>query len=217
MLFLQLMKDGGPVMWIILFCSVVAMFVFLEKWFHFHREQVNVGELVNGLINVLKRDGLVEAISLCDNTPGPVARILMAAILAYEKGDEDIKQAIQDAALTEVPRLERRLSLLATISYVAPMLGLLGTVLGMMGAFQTIHAKEGVYLSAADLSGDINMALITTAAGLCVAIPCYVAYNYLVSRVSSFALEMEKASSEILYFFKHHKSLNKEDKEKENA
>ncbi|OGV49224.1 MAG: biopolymer transporter ExbB [Lentisphaerae bacterium GWF2_44_16] len=203
MIFYQMMIDGGPVMWVILACSIVAMFVFLEKWFHFHREQVNVGELVTGLINVLKRDGIVEAISLCDNTPGPVARVLMSAILAYEKGDEDIRQAIEDAALTEVPRLERRLNLLATVAYIAPLLGLLGTVLGMMGAFQKIHTKAGIYLSAADLSGDINMALITTAAGLCVAIPCYVAYNYLVSRVQSFALEIEKASSEIIYFFKH--------------
>lgn len=209
MQFYKLLIDGGPVMWIILFCSVIAVFIFLEKWFHFHREQVNVGELVNGLINVLKRDGIVEAISLCDNTPGPVARILMAAILAYEKGDEDIRQAILDAALIEVPRLERRLNVLATIAYISPLLGLLGTVIGMMGTFQTIHTKAGIYLSAADLSGDINMALITTAAGLCVAIPCYVAYNYLASRVESFALEMEKASSEIVYFFKHHQSNRK--------
>lgn len=209
MQFYKLLIDGGPVMWIILFCSVIAVFIFLEKWFHFHREQVNVGELVNGLINVLKRDGIVEAISLCDNTPGPVARILMAAILAYEKGDEDIRQAILDAALIEVPRLERRLNVLATIAYISPLLGLLGTVIGMMGTFQTIHTKAGIYLSAADLSGDINMALITTAAGLCVAIPCYVAYNYLASRVESFALEMEKASSEMVYFFKHNQANRK--------
>jgi biopolymer transport protein ExbB len=137
----------------------------------------------------------------------------MAAILAYEKGDEDIRQAILDAALIEVPRLERRLNVLATIAYISPLLGLLGTVIGMMGTFQTIHTKAGIYLSAADLSGDINMALITTAAGLCVAIPCYVAYNYLASRVESFALEMEKASSEMIYFFKH--QANKADKNAE--
>ncbi len=205
---MNLMRDGGPVMWIILACSVVATFVFLEKWFHFHREQVNVGELVSGLINVLKRDGMVEAISLCDNTPGPVARILMAAILAYEKKDEDIQQAIEDAALTEVPRLEGRLNLLATIAYVTPLLGLLGTVLGMMGAFKTI-AEKGAYVTATQLSGDIGEALITTAGGLCVAIPTYLAYNYLVSRVGSFTFEMEKAASEILYFFKHHKDSEK--------
>lgn len=205
MLFAQMMKDGGPVMWIILACSLIAVYYFLEKWFMFHREQVNVKELVKGLINVLKRDGFIEAISLCDNTPGPVARMLAAAILAYERGDEDLRQAIADANMEEIPKLERHVNLLATIGYIAPLLGLLGTVLGMMRAFQTIHAKS-VYLSAADLSGDINMALISTAAGLCVAIPCYVAYNYLTSRIHSICQEMERASSEIIYFFKHHRS-----------
>jgi biopolymer transport protein ExbB len=205
MLFYQLIRDGGPVMWPILLCSVIAVFIFFEKWFHFHREQVNVGELVSGLINVLKRDGIIEALTLCDNTPGPAARILTAAIQAYHKEDENIRQALEDAALIELPKLESRLKLLGTIAYITPLLGLLGTVLGMMGAFETIHAKQGIYLSATDLSGDIGMALITTAAGLTIAIPCYLAYNYLVSRVDSMTHDMEKASAEIIYFFNHHR------------
>lgn len=209
MLFYQLMRDGGPVMWPILFCSVAATYIFIEKWFQLHREQVNVGELVAGLTNVLKREGIIEALTLCDNTPGPVARVLGSAIQAYDKGDDDIKQAIEDAAFIELPKLDRKLNALATISYVTPLLGLLGTVLGMMGAFKTIHAKQGVYLSAADLSGDIGMALITTAAGLTIAIPCYIAYNYLLSRVEAITLDMEKASSEILYFFKNHRKNGK--------
>lgn len=209
MTFMEIMKDGGPVMWVLLACSILAVFIFVERWFHFHREQINVGELIRGLINVLRRDGFLEAISLCDNTPGPVARVLMAAILAYQKGEEDVRLAIEDAAMTEVPKLERRLNLLGTIGYVAPLLGLLGTVLGMMRAFNTIHMKS-VYLSAADLSGDIRMALITTAGGLCVAIPCYVAHNYLVARVEAIALDIEKAASEILYFFKHHERADGE-------
>jgi len=200
MSYLALIKDGGPVMLVIVFCSLAATFIFVEKWFQFHRAQVNVGELVNGLINVLRRDGMVEAITLCDNTPGPVARLLTAAIQAYQNED-DIKQAIDDAALAEVPRLEGRLNILATIAYITPMLGLLGTVIGMIGAFQALQDKQGI----AELSGGIRMALITTAAGLCVAIPCHIAYNYLVSRVEAFCTEMDKASSEILYFFRHHK------------
>jgi biopolymer transport protein ExbB len=205
MLFWELIMDGGPVMWPILFCSLTATVIFVEKWFHFHREQVNVGELVSGLTNVLKRDGFVEAVTLCDNTPGPSAHILMAAILAYEKGEDNLKQVIEDAALIEVPKLERKLNLLATVAYVTPLLGLLGTVLGMMQAFRKI-SEQGAQITAANLSGDINMALITTATGLCVAIPSYIAYNYLVSRVESITLDMEKAASEILFFFKHHRT-----------
>ena len=212
MLFLRLMKNGGPIMWPILLCSLVAMVVFIEKWFQFHREQINVKELVKGVLNVLKRGGFIEAISLCDNTPGPAARILASAILAYERGNADIKQVIKDNNLVELPRLERHLNVLASIGYVAPLLGLLGTVLGMMVAFEVIHEKT-VYLSAADLSGSISMALITTAFGLCVAIPCYLGYNYLVSRLNSIALDMEKAASEITHFFKHNNPVSEEKRE----
>lgn len=203
MVFMKMINDGGPVMWIIMFCSLIGLFVFFEKWFQFHREQINIRELVKGLINVLKRDGLMEAITLCENTPGPVAKVLKEAILAYERGEEDIERAIEDEKLIQIPALERHLDILGTIGYVAPLLGLLGTVLGMMEAFQTIYVTS-VYVSARDLSGAIGMALITTAGGLCVAIPCYVAYNYLAARVNSMILEIDKSSSEIIYFFNHH-------------
>ncbi len=199
---------AGPVMWLILFCSLLALFIFIGKWFQFHRAQVNVRELVSGLVNVLRRDGMTEAMTLCDNTPGPVARILTAAIQAYQN-DDDIPRAIDDAVLVELPRLESRLNVLATIAKIAPLLGLLGTVIGMVETFLTMQVKQGISLTLADLSGGISTALITTAAGLCLAIPAMIAYNYLVSRVETFCIEMEKASSEIIYFFHH-----KDDEEK---
>jgi biopolymer transport protein ExbB len=206
----EYISRGGPILWIILFCSIVVTFIFLEKWFLFHREQIDVGDLVKGLINVLKRDGYVEAITLCDNTPGPIAHILMAAIKSYKDGESNIKQSIEDAALIEIPRLEKHLNVMATVAYITPLLGLLGTVIGMMGAFRDINMKGGM-INASDLSGNIELALITTAAGLCVAIPSYVGYNFLLSRVESFVLEMEKASSEIIYFFNNRKNKEKSD------
>ena len=208
MLFMEFMKQGGPVMWLILACSVVATFIFLEKAFYLHRTQINVGDLVRGLTNVLKRNNIVEAISLCDDTHGPVAHVLRAAILAFEQGEEDLRQAVDDAALGEIPRLEVRMKVLATIAYISPLLGLLGTVLGMINVFFTITAK-GAMVNASDLANGIGQALFTTAAGLCVAIPCFVAYNYLVSRIDSITLDMEKASSEIIYFFKRNKEKMK--------
>jgi biopolymer transport protein ExbB len=203
MLFLKLMKDGGPVMWIILICSIIAMFVFLVKWFQFHREQINVNELIKGLKNVLRRDGFIEAISLCDNTPGPVARVLGATIVAYQN-DNDIEEAIYNARLTEIPRLENNMNILGTVGYISPLLGLLGTVIGMMRAFNTI--SKNVHFLVSDISGDIGMALVTTAGGLCVAIPCYIAYNYLSSRIDSMTLEIDKASMELQLFFREHES-----------
>ena len=199
MLYTQLIDDGGPIMWVILAGSLIAVFVFLKKVFQFHREEINVRELLRGLFNVLKRDGFVEAITLCDNTPGPAARLLGAAILAYERGDEDIRQAIDDAALEEMPKLERHINRLGTIGFVMPLIGFLGTVLGMMRAFQVAANAEA--LSAERISEAVNMALITTASALVVAIPCYIAYNYLVARVNSITLDMEKASLEIMNFF----------------
>ena len=199
MLFLKLMQDGGPVMWIILACGVLALLIFLEKTFQFHREEINVRELLRGLTNVLDRDGIVEALTLCDNTPGPVARLLGAAILAYERGDENIRQAIDDAALDEMPHLEKHLNFLGTLGFILPLLGLLGTVLGMMGAFGYMFNPVTQQLS--NISSNVSQSLLTTAAGLTLAIPCYLGYNYLVSRVNNISLDMEKAALEICWFF----------------
>ena len=197
-LFLELMRDGGPIMWVILFCSVVALFIFLKKVFQFHREEINVGELLRGLFNVLRRDGFVEALTLCDHTPGPAARLLAAAIRAYERGHDDIRKAVDDAALEEIPKLERHINLLSTLGFVLPLIGFLGTVLGMMKVFQVAQTNEA--FSATDIAGAVNMALISTAAALAVAIPCYLAYNYLIARVNLITLDMEKASLEMLGF-----------------
>ncbi len=217
MLFLDIMQKGGSVMWIILLCSVVAVVIFIEKLFYLHRVQINVGDLVRGLINVLKRNSIVEAISLCDDTPGPVAHVLRAAILAFENEDEDLREPIEDAALGERPKLVARMKLLATIAYITPLLGLLGTVLGMIDVFHMITVK-GATVNASYLAGGVGKALFTTAAGLCVAIPCYVAYNYLVSRIESISLDMEKAAAEIMYFFKRNgDKLRKAIKEKRVA
>ncbi len=199
--FLKQFIDGGPVMFVIAVLSIIAVYIFIAKWFQFHRAQVNVGELIMGLTNVLRRDGFTEAITLCDNTPGPVARILYSAIQAYQNKD-DIKQAIDSQAQVEVPRMEAQMNVLATIAYIAPLLGLLGTVVGMVEAFQAMENAAGMTLP--ELSKGVYKALTCTAAGLCVAIPCHIAYNYLLSRVQHFCTEMEKASSEILYFFQQH-------------
>ena len=214
MYFYQLLADGGPVMGLIFIAAVLATGVFLMKAFQFHREEINVRELITGLENVLKRNGYVEAISLCDNTPGPVARVLGAAIVAYQRGERDLHQTIDAACLEELPKLERFVGILGTVGYITPLLGFFGTILGMMQAFQTIHQTQSVYLSATQLAGSVNMALMTTAAGLAVAIPCYAAYNFLISRIRSMTLNIELASTEILGFFERHSAVqNGETKE----
>ena len=186
-------------MWVIGICAVVALFIFLIKVFQFHRDEISVRELMRGLFNVLKRNGVVEALTLCDNTPGPVARLLSAGILARQRGDKNIRNAIDDAAFNELPRLERGIKLLGTIGFILPLMGFFGTMIGMLQTFKVVETVE--VLSASAVSGTVTSALLTSAAGLAGAIPCYVAYNYLVARIDTITLEMDRAALDIVSFF----------------
>src|SRR5438093_8883457 len=149
-----LLANGGPVLYLILFSSAVAIGVFIERVLHCHRAQINSTEFLNGVRTVLKRDNVVEAISICDATPGPVARLVKVAILNRDQGRERVREAIEEAGLIEVPRLEEKLNLLATIAQIAPLLGLLGTVLGFIQVFgQVEHA--GLFAQVSQLSKGI--------------------------------------------------------------
>src|SRR5205809_2888144 len=130
-----LLEDGGPMAWLLLLMSAVVLVVFIERLLHYHRAQINSTEFLNGVRTVLKRDNVVEALSICDATPGPVAHLVKTAILNRDNGRERVREAIEEARLTEVPRLEEKLSLLATIAQLAPQLGLLGTVVGFIQTF----------------------------------------------------------------------------------
>jgi biopolymer transport protein ExbB len=191
----ELLKAGGPVLWLIILTSAVAIVVFIERFLHCHRAQINSVEFLNGIRNVLKRDNVVEAISICDATPGPVARLVKTAILNRDGGRERVREALEEAGLAEVPRLEEKLNLLATIAQLAPLLGLLGTVIGFMQTYY-LMLKQGMDIT--KLFGGIWPALICAAAGLAVAIPAHAAYNYLVSRVNKIVLDMERSATEIV-------------------
>jgi len=191
------LKNGGPVLWLILLAGAVALVVFIERLLHCHRAQINSIEFLNGVRNVLRRDNVVEALSICDATPGPVARLVKTAILNRDHGRERVRESLEEAGLAEVPRLEEKLNLLATIAQLAPLLGLFGTVLGFIDIFQQMQS-HGLYAHVGQLSGGVWRALICTAAGLAVAIPAHAGYNYLVSRVNSVVLDMERAATEIV-------------------
>jgi biopolymer transport protein ExbB len=191
------LSHGGPMIWLIVAASAVAVVVFVERVLHFHRAQINSMEFLNGVRNVLKRDNVVEALSICDATPGPVARLVKIAILSRERGRDGVREALEEAGLAEVPLLEDKLNLLATIAQITPLMGLLGTVLGFIRIFSRLEA-QGTLAHLEALSGGVWEALICTAAGLAVAIPAYAAYNYLVSRVNAIVLDMERSAAEIV-------------------
>ena len=197
MLLPALLSHGGVVLWLILLISAVAIVVFIERVLHFHRAQINSTEFLNGVRTVLKRDNVVEALSICDATPGPVARLVKTAVLNRDHGRERVREALEEAGLAEVPRLEEKLNLLATIAQITPLLGLLGTMLGFIQTFMVMQ-KAGLYAHVGQLSTGIWQALVCAAAGLAVAIPTHAGYNYLVSRVNSIVLDMERAATEIV-------------------
>jgi biopolymer transport protein ExbB len=207
---METLQNGGPILWSLFMISLIALTLFMSKLFELHRAQINTRDFLTGLYNVLRRGNTVEAVSNCEDTEGPVAQLVRAALLKVDEPPEEIAKAIQQAGISEIPRLEHRLNLLATLGKVAPMLGLLGTVLSMMGALQEMHAQAPLAHSG-DLASHLWTALLTTAAGLTVAIPIYAAYNLLVSRIESLVMDMEFAASDVMAFLHSNRSLFSKD------
>jgi len=198
----QIFSSGGPIMWPIIFCSIFAVAIAWEKFWYLHKISIDTQEFLGKVLEKMKRHETKEALQICDNFNSPIANILKAGILKYDRPKHQIVEAIEDASLYEIPRIEKNLNVLATIAHITPLLGLLGTAMGMIRSFQVIQAKATSLqpVLAGDLAAGIWEALLTTVAGLIVAIPTFVAYNYLVSRVNHFILEMEKASTELVNF-----------------
>ncbi len=184
-------------MWIILACSVIALGIFLERLFFYHRISISAGDLLRGLANVLRQGNYAEALHECAATPGPVARVAHAIILRHELPRTELRDVATEAGQLEVPRLEHNLPALATIAYGAPLLGLLGTLIGLLQTFQLINAQGG-NATATDIATGVYWSLISAAASLVVALPAFLAHSYLSSRVNDFLRDMERVGIELL-------------------
>ena len=201
---LNLIGNGGAVIWLLLACGLFAALVFFERLFNLHRAQIAADDFLKGVYNILNRDNTVEAAAICEEAPGPVARLALAAVLHHDDSLENIGRAIEDAGLEEIPRMERGLGWLATLARITPLIGLLGTVLGMMDVL--LAAKRAAPLvQSADLTGGLWAALSSTALSLVIAILAYAGYNLLVSRVESILLDMERSASALLNFMRQWK------------
>jgi biopolymer transport protein ExbB len=201
---LNIFWEGGVLMFPIMAVSIVAVAITFERFWTLRRATIDTREFMDAMRTVLRQNRVQEAIAICDETDAPVARIMKAGILKHNRSKEDIREAIEDAGHLEIPRLERYMSALATCANIAPLLGLLGTVQGMIKAFAQIQHKQG-QVNPSDLAEGIGNALITTAAGLTVAIPTLVVYNYFVTRVENMILEMEISSSELVELLTKHR------------
>ncbi len=196
----DLFQRGGPVMYPILFCSIIALAIVIDRIYHLRRARIDTEKYMGTVAELLKRNRIVEAIDLCDQTPGPIAHILKAGLLKHDRPRQEIRDTIEDAALFEVPRLEKYLNVLATVGHVGPLLGVLGTVTGMVSAFQVIEEKASNLgpVNPGDLAAGVWEAVLHPVFGLCVAIPSLVAYNWLTTWVNRFVLDMERSATELV-------------------
>ncbi len=192
---------GGMVMVPILLCAVLALAIMLERLWNLRRKRWFDPDLLETLEHLLHERKLPEATTLCKRHDSLMTRLILVALLNADHTRWEIKELIEDQGRQEAPVLERYLTALGTIASIAPFLGLLGTVLGFLRVFEVLSEQPG-NTNAVMLSAGIHNALITTAAGLCVAIPTLVAYNYFARRAEGLILESERISLRLLNILK---------------
>ena len=190
---------GGPVMIPIVMCSTFSLAFVIERLYYFFTLPLgaDIDRHCQTLRKAIEGHRWEQAEALCRSWKGPVARVALVGLAARERNPQEIDEAMEAAAHDELPHVERHLRWLSTLAQVSTLLGLLGTVTGLVKAFQVIQTKSsgGNPVSPGDLAGGVWEALITTVAGLVVAIPTILAYNYLASRVGEVQFQMEKVAA----------------------
>jgi len=188
---------GGVLMWAILFCSVIALAVVIDRFLVLRRAKINVPAFMVRVRGFIKNKDMSGAASYCMQEKSPIANMVRKGLRKFGMGHARVKEAIENAGRQEVSKLEKGLSVLATIAGVAPLLGFLGTVTGMIQAFMTIEDLAGA-ANPTDLAGGIWEALITTAFGLIVGIPALAFYNYFLNSVKRFVADMETVANDVV-------------------
>jgi biopolymer transport protein ExbB len=196
----SLLTGGGPMIWVLLAMAAVAAVLFVERTIYLHRAQIRAREWVDGIKNILAKRRLVEALTVCEETPGPVAAVVKAALLHAHDDEARLRLAVQEAGIAELPGLERRLGALAAIAQTAPMVGLLGTVLGMATTFHAFATGAAAYATAAGLSRGMWWALLSTAGSLALTIPVQLAGHFLGGRVRAIVRDIEWSANEIMRY-----------------
>lgn len=189
---MDLFIAGGIFMWPLLISLLIGLAVTIERFITYKRVRIDVGPFLEKMGGFIRKGDVDGAEELCERTRGPVAAIMHAGLLRHDKGLEAVEKAVESAGGIEMAYLEKGIVVLASVSSIAPMLGFLGTVSGMIRAFGEIAAAKNVEASL--VAGGIQEALITTASGLTIAIPIQMAHNYFISRIGRFVIDMEEAS-----------------------
>jgi len=193
----EIFLKGGVLMWPILLCSVVGLAVIIERFWALRLAKINLPAFMVRIRGYIKNRDMSGAASFCMQEKSPIAHMVRKGLKKFGMGHERVKEAIENAGRQEITKLEKGLSVLATIAGVAPLLGFLGTVTGMIQAFMTIEDLAGT-ANPSDLAGGIWEALITTAFGLIVGIPALAFYNYFLSGIKSFVSDMETVANDVV-------------------
>lgn len=196
---LTLFAKGGPIIWVLVVLGFIGLMLFIERVLYLHRGQIRAKAFVDGIKNILAKRRLIEALTVCEETPGPVAAVVKAALLHADDSAEAMRFHVQEAAIVELPALERRLHSIAAIAQVAPLVGLLGTILGFIQTFSAFE-RGGNYVTATALSAGMWQALLATAASLMLAIPAHLGYHFLAGRVRAIVRDVEWGGNEIMKF-----------------
>lgn len=188
---------GGFIMWPILLCSIIGLAIIIDRYIVLRKSKINVPAFMVRVRGLLKKKDISGAISFCMEDKSPVANIIRKGLKKYKLGHERVKEGIENAGTQEINKLEKGLPFLATIAGIAPLLGFLGTVTGMISAFMTIQDLAGA-ANPSDLAGGIWEALITTAFGLMVGIPALAFYNHFVNKVKKLVGDIETVANDVI-------------------
>ena len=198
----ELISKSGWLIIPIIFSSFFSLAIIVERLLFYLSIKSNNILVISKILDLVRKNKITEAIDICEKNPFYATNILKSGLGHYEEAKDVIKEAMENTSLYEIPKLERNLNFLSTIAHVSPLLGLLGTVVGLVKCFYIIEQKTvsmGL-VNPSDLAGGIWEALLTTVAGLCVAIPSYIMYNYFVHKVNLLTLGAERAATELLEF-----------------
>lgn len=194
---LSMLSKGGWLMIPLFISSVIAVGIIIERYIVIKKSKLNVPAFLVKIRGMLIKEDILGAISYCIEEKSPAANIIKSGLKKYHLGHERVKESIENAGRQEVAKLEKGLSMVATISGIAPLLGFLGTVTGMIQAFMRIQDLQGS-ANPSDLAGGIWEALITTAVGLAIGIVALAFYNYLTTGISKLIRDMEVVSNDVL-------------------
>ncbi|MGN0861488.1 MAG: MotA/TolQ/ExbB proton channel family protein [Candidatus Spyradosoma sp.] len=208
----SLVADGGPFVWLLLAIGFFGLLFIIERVIYLHRGQIRAAAFVEGVCANLRNGRALEAMTVCEESPGPVPRVVKAILLHAKEGEAQMRIAAEEAALLEIPVLERRAGTIRALAKIAPLVGLAGTVFAILRAFLAMRAA-GHYASADVFAGDIASALAATGVGLCLAVIFHFGHHFVCGRVRSITADIERSAVMMIRFICYEKDAHADEDE----